>query len=106
MSIESDADRLVFVSASDFGVAATYTAVSGGAARAVAGIFDNDYLEIEGQGEASASSLQPRFVCRTSDLTNGGREGDVLVIAAATYKVTVPRPDGTGMTTLWLENQA
>lgn len=104
MAIESAADRLMMLSADDFGVEATYTPVAGGGSTTVKGIFDNDFVQAEG-GESMAASRAPRFHCREDDVTLNGREGDTLVINAVTYKVTVPRSDGTGNTTLWLEKQ-
>lgn len=105
MAAESAADRLAFLTADDFGTAATYTPAAGGAASQVKGIFDDGWLEFEGEGEASASGTAPRFVCRTADLSGGGAFGDTLVIGGVTHKARIIKPDGTGMTELWLEKQ-
>jgi len=105
MAIESAADRLVFLSVDDFGVTASYTPVAGGASTDVPGIFDKEYFEIEAGAEVGVAGTQPRFVCRTEDLSGGGSFGDALVIGTVTYKARVVRPDGTGMTALYLEEQ-
>lgn len=105
MTIETAADRALFLSADDFGVEATYTPAGGGASSTVAGIFDDEYIDAEVGGPVPVSGTSPRFVCRTADLTSGGSFGDSLVIGGSTYLVRVIRPDGTGMTTLWLEKQ-
>jgi len=105
MPVESSADRLLFLSAAEFGVTATYTPVSGGSSSSVAGIFDKEYLEVAGEGEAAVSTTHPIFVCRSVDLTSGGLFDDQLMIDAVSYKVKVIRPDGTGMTTMFLEQQ-
>lgn len=104
MTIETATDRALFLSADDFGVEATYTSVSGGSLT-VAGIFDDEYIQTDLDSPAPVSGTSPRFVCRTADLTSGGSFGDSLVIGGSTYLVRVIRPDGTGMTTLWLEKQ-
>lgn len=104
MTIETAADRALFLSADDFGVEATYTSVSGGSLT-VAGIFDDEYIQTDLDGPAPVSGTSPRFTCRTADLVNGGAYDDTLSISGSVYKVRVIRPDGTGMTTLWLEKQ-
>lgn len=106
MAVESAADRATFLSADDFGVTATFTH-SGGSATAVIGIFDNDYLDLEVEGEVGIASRSPRFVCRTSDLDDAGgaNDGDSLVVSGVTYKVRIVKPDGTGMTEMKLEKQ-
>lgn len=106
MAVESAADRAAFLSADDFGVAATFTHV-GGSATAVTGIFDNDYLDLEVEGEVGVASRSPRFVCRTADLDDAGgaNDGDSLVVSGVTYKVRIVKPDGTGMTEMKLEKQ-
>ena len=106
MSVEAAADRASFLSADEFGQAATYTPV-GAAAVELTGIFDNDWLDLDVEGEVGVASRSPRFVCRTSDLADaGGTTPDAaLVVAGVTYKIRVVKPDGTGMTELKLEKQ-
>lgn len=114
MIVESPADRLMFLSAGDFGCVFSYQAAGGGlVVPGLAGIFDNDYLGVEGDGaETTVSTRSPRLTCRAADLVGEGTEGDIISITSApsqpeivgrVYKVTVPRPDGTGMALLWLE---
>lgn len=105
MAVETAADRLVFLAAADFGTTALYTPAAGGGAVSIDGIFDNDYLTLQMEGEADVATRQPRFHCRSADLVNGGGFGDTLVIAGITYKLRIAEPDGTGMTMLMLEKQ-
>lgn len=101
MAVETADDRAIFVSVDDFGVAATYTP-SGGAGVTVNGIFDNDIVEVEAGGNIPMAVRQPRFVCRTADIT-GAVDGDALNVNSTNYTIRVVDHDGTGMTTLSLE---
>lgn len=103
MTIESDADRLLFLDEGDFAVTATYTSVGGGAATSVKGIFDANTQAIEVGNEVAIASTAPQFLCRSADLTNGGRQQDTFVIDGTTYKAVDIQPDGTGMTTVRLQ---
>lgn len=100
MAVETATELAVFFETDDFGVAATYTP-SGGSSSTVNGIFDNEFFEA-GLGEVGVAFQQPRFVCRTSDLPNAA-EGDAIVINTVAYTIRVVQPDGTGTTTLVLE---
>lgn len=106
MPVETDADRLQFLDTDAFGVEATYKPVTGGAASTIKGIFDAASTAIEVGLEVSISSTSPQFHCRTSDLTNGGKQRDTFVIAGVTYKAKDVQPDGTGMTMVMLERQS
>jgi hypothetical protein len=101
MAVESADDRAIFVGIDDFGVAATYTP-SGGAAVTVNGIFDNDFIEVETGAGVGVALQQPRFQCRTADVSSAA-EGDALVINAVNYTIRIVQDDGTGMTVLVLE---
>ena len=101
MAVESADDRAIFVGIDDFGVAATYTP-SGGAAVTVNGIFDNDFIEVETGAGVGVALQQPRFQCRTADVSTAV-EGDALVINAVNYTIRIVQDDGTGMTVLVLE---
>jgi hypothetical protein len=101
MAVESADDRAIFVGIDDFGVAATYTP-SGGAAVTVNGIFDNDFIEVETGAGVGVALQQPRFQCRTADVSTAA-EGDALVINAVNYTIRIVQDDGTGMTVLVLE---
>jgi hypothetical protein len=98
MPVESANDRAIFISADDFGVTATYKAGT------ISGIFDNDFIEVDAGGGVPFAMQQPRFMCRTADVSTAV-EDDTLVIATLTYKIKVRQDDGTGMTTLILEKQ-
>ena len=101
MAVESAADRAIFFDVDDFGTAASYTP-SGGSAATVNGIFDNDFVEVDAGGGVGIALQQPRFLCRTADVSSAA-EGDALVIGAVNYTVRIVQDDGTGITTLVLE---
>lgn len=101
MAVETAAIRQSLMS--DFGTTATFTH-SGSAAVSVVGIFDNNYEALDVGGSVSFAVQQPRFLCPTSDISLAD-EGDVLVVDAVTYNVTVVMADGTGFTELQLEKQ-
>lgn len=103
MAVETADDRAIFVGIDDFGVAATYTP-SGGAASTVNGIFDNDFIEIDAGGGVGVAMQQPRFHCKTADVSNAA-EGDALVVNTVSYIIRIVQDDGTGMTMLVLEKQ-
>jgi hypothetical protein len=118
MPVETAADRLAFVNSDEFACEVSYTPVGGGPARAIAGIFDSDYLAIDVGGEVEAATRHPRISCRVDDLTLGGKEDDSFVITAGqleaagldvkgagTYLVKLVQPDGTGFADLTLERQ-
>jgi hypothetical protein len=101
MAVESADDRAIFVNVDDFGVAATYTP-SGGSASTVNGIFDNDFVEVDAGGGVAVALQQPRFHCRTADVSSAA-EGDALVVGGVNYTIRIVQDDGTGMTMLVLE---
>lgn len=105
MAVESAADRLSFVDEDEFAVEATYTAVGGSSSSTVNVIFDNAFLELDVGSQVGAATVQPMIECRSSDLTNGGKQGDTFVIDGVTYKARIIQPDGTGMTKIALEKQ-
>jgi len=101
MAVESATDRAVFVDVDDFGTAATYTP-SGGSAATVNGIFDNEFIEVDAGGGVGVALVQPRFHCRTADVSSAA-EGDAITIDSVAYTVRIVQDDGTGMTVLILE---
>ena len=103
MAVESADDRAIFFGVDDFGVAATYN-LQGGGSSTVNGIFDNDFIEVDAGGGIGVAMQQPRFQCRTADISTAA-EGDTIVISAVTYTVRIVQDDGTGMTVLVLEKQ-
>ena len=98
MAVETADDRAIFIGVDDFGVAATY---SGGT---INGIFDNDFVEVDAGGGVGFALQQPRFGCRTADVSTAA-EGDTITINAVDYTMRIVQDDGTGMTTLVLEKQ-
>lgn len=101
MAVESAADRAIFFEVDDFGTAASYTP-SGGVAATINGIFDNDFIEVDAGGGVGVALQQPRFLCRTADVSSAA-EGDALVINTVNYTIRIVQDDGTGITTLVLE---
>ena len=101
MAIESDTERAVFLSTSDFGQAATYTP-AGGSGAAINGVFDAGDGLVDIGGSVGVTSADPSFHCRTSDVSSAA-EGDALVTGSADYTIRDVINDGTGMTTLMLE---
>ena len=101
MGVESDTERAVLFSTSDFGQVATYTP-SGGSGSSINGIFDNGYGLVDLGGRVGVTTGDPSFVCRTSDVSSAV-EGDALVMGSTNYTIRDVIDDGTGMTTLMLE---
>jgi len=101
MAVESAADRAVFFEIDDFGTAATYTP-NGGSAVTVNGIFDNDFVEVDAGGGVGFALQQPRFVCRTADVSSAA-EGDALSVEGTAHTIRIVKDDGTGLTELVLE---
>jgi len=96
MAVEDASDRAAMLA--DFGQIVSFGSDS------FNGIFDNDYRAIDAATGVAFASLDPRLVCRTADVSSIV-EGDLLTISAASYKVVVIMPDGTGMTEFMLEAQ-
>ena len=101
MAVETADELAVFFGVDDFGTAATYTP-SGGSSTTVNGIFDNEFFEADAGGMVAVAIQQPRFQCRTSDVS-AAAEGDAITINSVAYIIRVVQPDGTGVTTLVLE---
>ena len=101
MAVETADELAVFFGVDDFGTAATYTP-SGGSATTVNGIFDNEFFEADAGGMVAVAIQQPRFQCRTSDVS-AAAEGDAITINSVAYIIRVVQPDSTGVTTLVLE---
>lgn len=92
-----------FVSLDDFAVPVLLE-LQDGTSRAVAGIFDDPYLNTQ-LGEYEPDVTQPRVTAKASDL-EGVTRGDLAVIGGVTYDVMgAPQPDGTGMALLRLSER-
>jgi hypothetical protein len=105
--IETIADRLVFVSAKDFGVTARYSQ-NEGLEIDVPGIFDRQHMAVDA-ADASVSSFIVTFLCRADDLRHltfgKPRMDDRLTIEGERWRVVEPQPDGTGMVMLVLRKE-
>lgn len=99
MTVETAAERNAMLA--DFGVDAIFDPVSG-SHKVVKGIFDNVYEEVEAGGRVGIAMQQPRFFCKTADIT-GSVEGDALEIDSVPYTIKVIMSDGNGMSELVLE---
>ena len=64
-------------------------------------IFENDFISAQGIGEIGVGTSVPMAICKTSDVLNAAR-GDTLKIDDTTYKIIEVRPDGAGITMLYL----
>lgn len=84
----------VFLNTDEFADSATFT--HGGSPATIKGIFDNEYLAVQG-----VESLYPVFRTATSDVADAAHN-DTLVINGTTYYITGIQPDGTGVTLLIL----
>ncbi len=102
MAVETDDERAIFFGVDDFGSAASVTINS--TTTQVAGIFDDDYQDVDAGGMVGFATSSPTFHARTSDLT-GIEEGDTLTVNAQNFVVRVVMDDGTGLTMLQLERQ-
>jgi len=102
MAINLNDDILLLLDLDDFAVSATYDNFLAGASVSIKGIFDNETVPVEAGGLTTVHEQQPRFTCRTSDVSNV-EEGDSLTIGSVEYKICAWVHDGTGVTTLQLE---
>lgn len=94
--VETDLERDVMLA--DFGVSTVINGVS------IIGIYDNEYVETDLDGNVGVSSSTPVLQIKSTDAASVV-VGHIVVIGVETYIVRVIMPDGTGMTTLVLERQ-
>lgn len=122
MAVETADDLAVFFNTNDFGVAASkdrdnlllengFSLLAEDGSQilfsdgsSVNGIFDNDFVEVDAGGGVGFALQQPRFVCRTADVSTTV-EGDSISINSVNYTIRIVQDDGTGVTTLVLEKQ-
>lgn len=107
MPVETDADRLAFLDDDEYGVVARWT--SAGGSVDLPAIFDADYQLLtvpllDGGAEGSG----PQILLRSSDVPADAAHEDAITLhpgtaKAATYRVVEIKPDGTGMTTVRLQ---
>lgn len=106
MAIESDADRLDYLTA--FGESHAFQITSTMANWDAYGVFDNEFIDVEG-----VESRQPVLMCRYTDIYDpDGTVGDIADRATAVnvsgengYNIVEVRDDGVGMVALILELQ-
>lgn len=101
MGVESADDILLFFDVEDFGEQVTYTP-DGGSATTIIGIFDDPQASRNASEMLEVTIPSPRLVCRTADVPNAA-DGDELTARGVDYIVRVVLTDGTGVTTLILE---
>ncbi len=107
MAVETDEDRALFVDADEFGCVVIWTR---GTSTTFSAIFDEEYLAIASPMiDGGAEGAGPRLLCRSADLPFGARQGDSVVVVhpvtgvSTYYKAVEMMPDGTGMTSVRLQ---
>lgn len=94
--MDTDADRQVMIES----LGGVRVQSNGGEFTAV---FDYQYVG-DGVGEADVESRSPTLTCRTSDFDAAKvRKGQMLSLPIGSFKVRRHQPDGTGMSTVILE---
>lgn len=88
-------DLAAFFDVAEFGVQATPAT-----GPAITVIFDRAFVE-----QLGIDATMPVAIARTADVS-GLVRGSVLTIAGVAYRVTSTQPDGTGITTVYLEVSA
>jgi hypothetical protein len=94
MGVESDLDRLAFLSVEEFGLEVTLHPNSN--PRKATAIFDNGHFEIS-DNISVISTTQPSLVMRTKDITDLEQD-DEIEVDGVIYTVADIQSDGTGMT--------
>lgn len=110
MPVETDADRAAFLDVDEFGAVASWS-VGGNPPVDIPCIFDDDYLLLQaGDFDAGQEGSQPRILVRSSDVPAGAGHGDAITVTsevipggAASFVLVEMQPDGTGMSTMRLQ---
>ncbi len=92
-------DLNAILNADDFAVVGVHFPSGGLPSCDIAGIFDDEDIEIEDQ-QQSMMIRSVRFQTKTS---HGVKYDEQMIINSVRYRVGVVQDDGTGMTTLHLE---
>jgi hypothetical protein len=92
----------IFFDTAGFGVEFTYTPKAGKAIKAI-GVFDAAYFAATG-GEVSVAGSQPQLVFETSKIPDPAY-GETIHVNNKDYTIVGIHPDGTGTTTLILEEK-
>ena len=101
--VESEADRVSFFDASEFGQIAEIRG------REVEGYFDESTEFLEGVAPVSVQSTNPQFQCSTAELPSDITEGEPVKVTRTDGsvfegEVVTAAPDGFGMTLLMLQD--
>lgn len=100
MPVESDADRLAFLSTDEF--ATTVVVLDQGSPEPTfVAIFDRPYEGVFAGEGPGLQSTQPMITARTSDVS-GFAEGQRLLIDGTVYRFERDEPDGTGFSNVRL----
>ena len=100
MALETAQDQLNFFDTDTHGSTATVTINGSGSSISV--IINKEYFAIAGES-VDVDGTQPVVTCRSSDVT-GIDTADTIAIDGVTYNIVNIQPDGTGMTTLILQD--
>lgn len=100
--IESAADRLAFLDATEFGTPGRWV-TSAGAAADLSLLFNAPVSAEAGIAMADITMASPSAICRQADLPAGAAQGDRLTARGVVWRVRDIRPDGTGMTIIDLQ---
>ena len=104
MVVATSDDISYMLSVNDFGLEVGYQEAAAGNFTVLRSIFDNETVPMDAGGTAQVHQEQPRFTCRTTDISSIA-SGQTLVVNSTTYKVVAWIDDGTGVTTIQLEKQ-
>ena len=88
-------DLLLKTSTSTFGESCLYTKKNGQDFY-IEGIFDNNYQEVESQGDLKTQSTGPKLGIRMRQFEENPREGETVTIRDIVYRVLEFQPDGQG----------
>jgi hypothetical protein len=101
MTFRALTDAALGVCMRTFGEDVTYTP-QGGAPVTVAGVFRDEWVEIDPETRAKISTQVPNLGIRLSDFAVKPKQRDTLVRSGTTYAVNDVREDGEGSATLFL----
>lgn len=101
MAVEGAAELAVFFDSSEFATDATWTSAAGPST--VTGIFNDPHAAVAVLDGLGVSSTEPEFLAPASALPVDAAQGDTLVVAGTSYRVTDLRPSGNGLTRARLE---
>tara|TARA_R100000697_G_scaffold72682_1_gene85040 strand:+ start:1740 stop:2042 length:303 start_codon:yes stop_codon:yes gene_type:complete len=100
MALETAQDLLNFFDTDAHG--ATATVSINGSASSISVIINKEYFAIAGES-VDVDGTQPVVTCRSSDVTNIDT-ADTIAIDGTTFNIVNIQPDGTGITTLILQD--